>query len=350
MHHIIIGGGPAGLIAAETIRKLAPFDNISIISDEPEPAYSRMAIPYLLMGKVDEHGTHLRKSATHVADLKINWVQASVKSVNVASKTIALSTGKSTNLDASFDTLLIASGSHPIAPPIPGINSEGVHTCWTLADARHIMAKAGKGTRVLQLGAGFIGCIIMEALAARGVILSVVEMGDRMVPRMMGPAAGGMIRQWCEGKGVEVFTSTKVESIEAGKPLKVKLSNGKTVEADLLISAAGVRPAIGYLKDSGVECLLGVLTDAHLQTNVPGIYAAGDCAEAYDKISNKTIVSAIQPNAAEQARCAAINMVAYSRGEPAKTELKGVTQINVLDTLGLISCSFGNWQGVSGGE
>lgn len=350
MHHIIIGGGPAGLIAAETIRKLAPFDNISIISDEPEPAYSRMAIPYLLMGKVDERGTHLRKSTTHVADLKINWVQASVKSVNVASKTIALSTDKSTTLDASFDTLLIASGSHPIAPPIPGINSEGVHTCWTLADARHIMAKAGKGTRVLQLGAGFIGCIIMEALAARGVKLSVVEMGDRMVPRMMGPAAGGMIRQWCEGKGVEVFTSTKVESIEAGKPLKVKLSNGKTVEADLLISAAGVRPAIGYLKDSGVECLLGVLTDAHLQTNVPGIYAAGDCAEAYDKISNKTIVSAIQPNATEQARCAAINMVAYSRGEPAKTELKGVTQINVLDTLGLISCSFGNWQGVSGGE
>ncbi|HMS27945.1 MAG TPA: FAD-dependent oxidoreductase [Burkholderiaceae bacterium] len=346
MHHIIIGGGPAGLIAAETIRKLAPLDNISIISDEPEPPYSRMAIPYLLMGKVQEHGTHLRKNNAHLADLKVNWVQASVKSVNTATKTIALSTGVST----SFDTLLIASGSHPIAPPIPGIQSEGVHTCWTLADARHIMAKAGKGTRVLQLGAGFIGCIIMEALAARGVKLSVVEMGDRMVPRMMGPAAGGMIRQWCEAKGVEVFTSTKVESIEAGKPLKVKLSTGKTVEADLLISAAGVRPAIGYLKDSGIECLLGVLTDAHLQTNVPGIYAAGDCAEAFDKISNKTIVSAIQPNAAEQARCAAINMVAYSRGEPAKTELKGVTQINVLDTLGLISCSFGNWLGVGQAE
>ncbi len=346
MHHIIIGGGPAGLIAAETVRKLAPIDNISIISDEPEPPYSRMAIPYLLMGKVDERGTHLRKSATHVADLKINWIQASVKSVNSASKTIALSTGK----EISFDTLLIASGSHPVAPPIPGINAEGVHTCWTMADARHIMAKAGKGTRVLQLGAGFIGCIIMEALAARGVKLSVVEMGDRMVPRMMGPTAGGMIRQWCESKGVEVFTSTKVESIEAGKPLKVKLSNGKMVEADLLISAAGVRPAISYLKDSGVKCLFGVLTDAHLQTNVPGIYAAGDCAEAFDKISDKAIVSAIQPNAAEQARCAAINMVAYSRGQTAKTELKGVTQINVLDTLGLISCSFGNWQGVTGGE
>jgi NADPH-dependent 2,4-dienoyl-CoA reductase/sulfur reductase-like enzyme len=87
-----------------------------------------------------------------------------------------------------------------------------------------------------------------------------------------------------------------------------------------------------------------VLTDEHLQTNVPGIYAAGDCAEAFDKVSGKTIVSAIQPNAAEQARVAALNMVGQV------TELKGVTQINVLDTLGMISASFGQWDGVPGGE
>jgi NADPH-dependent 2,4-dienoyl-CoA reductase/sulfur reductase-like enzyme len=349
MHHVIIGGGPAGVIAAETIRKQAPYDNITIVSDESEPAYSRMAIPYLLMGNVKEDGTYLRKDPSHLKNLSINWVKASVKNVDAASKKIALSSG----IEVTFDTLLIATGSHPIKPPIPGIDSKGVHTCWTMEDARRIMEQANKGSRVLQLGAGFIGCIIMEALAARGVKLSVVEMGDRMVPRMMGPTAGGMIRDWVQAKGVEVFTATKVESIEAGSPLKVKLSNGKTVEADLIISAAGVRPAIGFLKDSGITCLLGVLTDAHLQTNVPGIFAAGDCAEAFDKISGKTIVSAIQPNAAEQARCAAINMVAFSRSEAPKTALKGVTQINVLDTLGLISSSFGNWQGVpstSGGD
>jgi NAD(P)H-nitrite reductase large subunit len=219
-----------------------------------------------------------------------------------------------------------------------------------MEDARHIMQLATKGARVLQLGAGFIGCIIMEALSARGVHLSVVEMGDRMVPRMMGPTAGGMIRDWCEAKGVQVFTGTKVESIAAGKPLQVKLSNGTTVEADLVISAAGVRPAIGYLKDSGVTCLLGVLTDEHLQTNVTGIFAAGDCAEALDKVSGKMIVSAIQPNAADQARVAAANMVAFARGNTLTAGLHGVTQINVLDTLGLISTSFGDWQGVPGGD
>ena len=363
-HHLILGAGPAGVIAAETIRKQAPNDRITIVGDEREPSYSRMAIPYLLIGNIDERGTYLRKSNSHFADLKVDVVQAKVTSVNAAGKTVALDNGQ----NMAFDTLLIATGSHPIRPPIPGIESEGVHTCWTLEDARKIAALATKGARVLQLGAGFIGCIIMEALAARGVQLSVVEMGDRMVPRMMGPTAGGMIRDWCEAKGVQVFTGTKVESISrAGaqgiggkimgllgaapdKGLQVKLSNGKTVEADLVISAAGVRPAIGYLEKSGVTCLLGVLTDEHLQTNVPGIYAAGDCAEAFDKVSGKMIVSAIQPNAAEQARIAAMNMVSYARGEAAKAELKGVTQINVLDTLGLISTSFGDWQGRPGGE
>ncbi|MEI8030556.1 MAG: FAD-dependent oxidoreductase [Comamonadaceae bacterium] len=345
-HHLILGAGPAGVIAAETIRKHAPLDVITIVGDEPESPYSRMAIPYLLMGNVDERGTYLRKSSSHFADLKINIVQARVQSVNVVSKKVTLDSGQS----MPFDTLLIATGSHPVQPPIPGIDAAGVHTCWTLQDARAIMALATKGARVLQLGAGFIGCIIMEALAARGVHLSVVEMGDRMVPRMMGPTAGGMIRDWCEAKGVQVFTGTRVEAIVAGAPLQVKLSNGQTVAADLVISAAGVRPAIGFLENSGVTCLLGVLTDQHLQTNVPGIYAAGDCAEAFDKISGKTIVSAIQPNAAEQARVAALNMVAFGRGKAPAADLKGVTQINVLDTLGLISTSFGDWQGVPGGE
>lgn len=345
-HHVIIGAGPAGVIAAETIRKHAPSDAVTLIGDEPEPSYSRMAIPYLLMGNIDESGTYLRKSASHFSDLHITLQRGSVQSVNAVAKTVSLASGEV----LSFDTLLIATGSHPVRPPIAGIESAGVHSCWTLDDARKIMALATQGARVLQLGAGFIGCIIMEALAARGVQLSVVEMGDRMVPRMMGPTAGGMILEWCEAKGVQVFTSTKVESITAGKPLQVRLSNGQTVEADLVISAAGVRPAIGFLEKSGVTCLLGVLTDAHLQTNAPGIFAAGDCAEAFDKVSGKTIVSAIQPNAAEQARIAALNMVAHAHGKAASAELPGVTQINVLDTLGLISTSFGDWQGRPGGE
>jgi NAD(P)H-nitrite reductase large subunit len=360
-HHVILGAGPAGVIAAETIRKHAPADTITLIGDEPDAPYSRMAIPYLLIGNIDERGTYLRKSPTHFDDLRITQIKAKVSQVDSRGRKVQLDNGQS----IAFDKLLIATGSHPVRPPIAGMDSPGVHPCWTLEDARAIQALAKPGARVLQMGAGFIGCIIMEALASRGVKLSVVEMGDRMVPRMMGPVAGGMIRDWCEAKGVQVFTGTKVEAIESGSGstgllgklasaiglssgdeggLKVRLSNGQTIEADLVISATGVRPAIGFLKDSGISCLQGVLTDARMQTSVPGIYAAGDCAEAFDKVSGKTIVSAIQPNAAEQARVAALNMVGQN------ADLKGVTQINVLDTLGLISTSFGNWEGLPGGE
>jgi NAD(P)H-nitrite reductase large subunit len=341
MKHVILGAGPAGVIAAETIRKHAPLDEIVLIGDEPEVPYSRMAIPYLLIGNVGEQGTHLRHDPGHFDKLCITVKRGvRAKSVDTAKKTVTLEDGST----GSYDRLLIATGSSPASPPIPGIHAAGVHPCWTLADARAIAERAVKGARVLQMGAGFIGCIIMEALAARGVQLTVVEMGDRMVPRMMGPTAGGMIRDWCEKKGVRVFTGTRVEAIDAGAPLSVRLSNGQRIEADLVISATGVKPNIGFLENSGITCLLGVLTDEHLQTSVPGVYAAGDCAEAFDKVSGRTIVSAIQPNAAEQARVAALNMV----GRP--TELRGVTQINVLDTLGLVSASFGEWQGVPGGE
>jgi NADPH-dependent 2,4-dienoyl-CoA reductase/sulfur reductase-like enzyme len=151
-----------------------------------------------------------------------------------------------------------------------------VHPCSTLAYAREITALAKREARVLQMGAVFIGCIIMEALAARHVQLTVVEMGDRMVPRMMGEGAGGMIKRWVEKKGITVYTSTRVEAIEPGPPLTVLLSNGKHLPVDLVISATGVQPNIGFLEDSGILCLQGVLTDERLQTNIAGVYAAGD--------------------------------------------------------------------------
>ena len=344
--HVNIGAGPAGVIAAETIRKHAPHDEITIVGEEKEAPYSRMAIPYLLVGNVAEPGTHLRKSATHFSDLKINVVQAQVNAAQAATKTIVLSNGQS----LSYDCLLVATGSTPMRPPIPGIDLPNIYSCWTLADARAIMDKVKPGSRVLQMGAGFIGCIIMEALAARiqthkAGKLTIVEMGDRMVPRMMGPAAGGMIKSWVQSKGVDVHTGAKVESItQNGAALVAKLSTGQSIEVDVIISATGVKPTIGFLKDSGITCKTGVLTDDRMQTNSQGVYAAGDCAEAYDHFTGAQVVSAIQPNAADQARVAALNMV----GQHAS--LKQVTQINVLDTLGLVSTSFGNWQGVPGGE
>ena len=343
MKHVILGNGPAGVIAAETTRKRSPEAEIVMIGSEDAPPYSRMAIPYLLMGNIQENGTYLRKDPKHFARLKINQLHATVKAVDCKAKQLIFE-GKE-NKSLAFDKLLIATGSVPVQPPVPGIDLPGVHPCWTLEDARAITKLAKLGSRVLQMGAGFIGCIILEALASRKVELTVVEMGNRMVPRMMTEVAGGMIKQWVQSKGIEVFTDTRVQEIsQSGSALKVQLSNGKTLEVDLVISATGVRPNIGYLNNSGLKIDTGILVNEYMQTSHPDIYAAGDVTESIDFSTGHRIVNAIQPSAAEQARIAGISMT----GGDAQSV--GAMQINVLDTLGLISSSFGLWSGAKGGD
>jgi len=168
-----------------------------------------------------------------------------------------------------------------------------------------------------------------------------------MVPRMMTEVAGNMIRTWCEGKGVRVHVRARVAEIRradgGGNALRLTLDNGQALDADLVIIAAGVRPVTAFLEGSGVACATGVLVDETMQTNVPGVYAAGDVAEAPDFATGGRSVYAIQPTAVEQARIAALNMA----GRPAGS--RGHMALNVLDTLGLISTSFGQWQGVPGG-
>jgi len=340
MKYVILGNGPAGVIAAETIRKRAPHDQIIMIGCEEAPPYSRMAIPYLLMGNIQEPGTYLRKDADHFEKLKIEQIRGKASSVDLKTKKIELD-GQS----ITFDKLLLATGSVPVQPPIPGIDLPGVHPCWTLEDARAIAKLAKPGSRVLQMGAGFIGCIILEALASQKVELIVVEMGDRMVPRMMTGVAGGMIKKWVQEKGVQVFTDTRVESIaKTDSCLTVKLSNGTSLEVDLVISATGVKPNIAFLKSSGLNIQTGILVNDQMQTSHPDVYAAGDVTESIDFSTGERIVNAIQPNAAEQARIAGISMT----GGDAQS--LGALQINVLDTLGLISSSFGLWAGAKGGD
>ncbi len=341
LRHVIIGSGPAGVVAAETLRRANPHASITLIGDELERPYSRMAIPYMLVGQIEESGAYLRKDVEHFANMRIELLRARVAGIDTQSQTISLQDGRA----MGYDRLLIASGSSPVRPPIPGMDLPSVLSCWTLSDARAIAAVVKPGARVLQMGAGFIGCIIMESLALRGRQLTVVEMGDRMVPRMMDEVAGGMIRRWCEAQGVRVRTGRRVANVVRSETgLDVTLDDGERLEVDVLISATGVRPNIGFLSGSGVAVATGVLVDTTMQTNIPHIYAAGDVAEAVEFGTGRLIVNAIQPDAVEQARIAALNMSGQS------ATLNGSFAFNVLDTLGLISTSFGQWQGVPGGD
>lgn len=350
MHHVVVGGGPAGAVAAETLRRLDPKAKITMVMDEDEPPYSRMAIPYFLANEIKEAGTFLRKDKGYwdqVAQVEYRR-KTRVEKIDSKKKELSLSTGRK----LKYDKLLLATGSMPIKPPVPGLDAkEGIYHCWTLEDARNISKRAKRGSKVVLMGAGFIGCIILEALAKRGVDLTVVEMEDRMVPRMMNAAGGGLIKKWCANHDVKVLTSTKVTAVEErkdkgkGHRFAVMVTPGKKpLEADLLVVATGVKPITDFLKGSGVKTDYGIVVNEHFATSAKDIYAAGDGCQGLDLSDGGWNVQAIQPTAVEHGRVAAQNMAGLA------IKHRGSLNMNVLATLGLISSSYGLWQGVKGGD
>ena len=342
MQHIIVGAGPAGVIAAETLRKADAQAEITIIGDEPEPPYSRMAIPYYLIDNIAESGTYLRDPEQHFKAQNIEVVQQRVESIDTGGKQLTLADGSK----RAYDKLLIATGSHPVSPPIPGLDLPQVHSCWTLEDARNIIKLAQPGSNVVLIGAGFIGCIILEALVKRGINLAVVEAGNRMVPRMLDENAGGLLESWCKNKGIDVRSSCTVDGVAAAADdqVEVSLSDGGKLSAALVITATGVKANTDLVDGSDIETDQGILVNRRMQTSNADVYAAGDVAQGVDFSTGNQEVQAIQPTATDHGRIAALNMAGQGG------EHHGTLNMNILDTVGLISCSFGLWMGVDGGE
>ncbi|RLA19034.1 MAG: NAD(P)/FAD-dependent oxidoreductase [Gammaproteobacteria bacterium] len=375
MKYVIVGAGPAGIVAAETLRKRDSECEITVIGGEAEAPYSRMAIPYFIAGQVDETGTHLRHGTSHLADLGITIIQAKVDKVLPAENRVILEAKQPANAapvqeekvgffkklfggsspasevaaeaggeSIAYDKLLLATGSRPSMPPISGLQgTAGVYNCWTLDDARNISSIAKEGSNVVLMGAGFVACIIIEALLKRNVNLTLMLGGSgRMVSRMMDHTAGDMIKRWCEDRGVKMITAGTVSGVGEGPVLE--RSNGDKEPVDLIVVATGVKPNIELLEGSGIEIDQGILINDYFQTNIENIYAAGDIAQGLDYSTGENAVHAIQPTAVDHARTAATNM---SGG---KVKYRGSLNMNVLDAAGLITNSFGSWQGVEGGE
>jgi NAD(P)H-nitrite reductase large subunit len=340
MKYVIIGAGPAGVRAAETLRHEDAKGDITLVSGEPGEPYARMAIPYILTGRIPESGAHQRRSPDHFDRLRVRYLNRK------AVRTDAGPNGGHVFLDngasLEYDRLLVATGSSPTLPPIPGTDEDGCVTCWTLEDARLILAKLRPGARVVMLGAGFVAGVIMKSLVESGAQLSVIAGRQGQILRsMMTPKGSAMIQRWLEGKGVNVITKGRSERIEPGPRL---VMDNQTLDADLIIMATGVHPNVAFLDGTGAQIDQGIVVDAHMRTTVPCIYAAGDVAQGRDFSTGEWVVHALQPTATEHGRVAALNMAGKN------VPYQGSLGMNVLDTVGLISYTFGLWNGREGGD
>lgn len=333
-HYVIIGGGPAATNALETLREIDPGSEISLICDEP--AHSRMALPYWLADQIPREHT-LTADEAYYQQLNVNaHIGTRVERIDSGAKQLSLSDGNT----LAFDQLLIATGSRPLPLSIPGADLPGVQSLWTLADTEAALAATAsqQRPRVLMIGSGFIGFIVLNAMYKRGWQLSVVEREAHVLPRMLTSDAAALVQDWLNSRGVNLYTSATVQSItENGADKQVNLADGTTVDVDLVIIATGVQPNLDCLQDSGIETDQGILVNDYLQTNIADIYAAGDVVQGAALFSAEKEIHAIQPTAIDHGRIAAANMagknVAYG----------GSLSMNVLDVCGLQCASYGNW-------
>jgi NAD(P)H-nitrite reductase large subunit len=335
--HLIVGGGTAGLNCIRTIREEdGGASEITLVS--AERPYSRMVLPYYLSRQIAESHVYTAPPAALAAwKVKALLGRRAVR-LDPAAGVCALDDGAT----VEFDDCLIATGSRAARPPIPGADGPGVHSFWTLEEARGVIAGVTPGSRVVMVGAGFISFTILNSILARGAKLTILEIAPRILPRMVDETCAGIVQRWLGQHGVTVragVTVTRVE--EARGRRKLHLQKGEPVTADVVIMATGIRTNLEWLAGSGIEMADGgqggILVDDHLRSSARNVYAAGDVARGRNLVTGAAEVHAIEPTAQEHGRVVGANMagrdVAY----------RGSLLMNIVEVCHLDVASFGQW-------
>jgi NAD(P)H-nitrite reductase large subunit len=333
--HVIVGGGTAGHNAINAIRQEeggAERSEIVLVADERP--YSRMVLPYYLGRTIAESHVYTITPA--------RLAQLGVKT-HLGRRATGLDprAGKLTLDDGAtveYDDLLVATGSSAVKPPVPGADGPGVHSFWTLEQARRVVAETTPGSHVVMVGAGFIAFTILNSILALGARLTIVEIAPQILPRMIDREGAAIVEGWLRKHGVEVRTGVSLTGIEtAGGKRRLAFRDGSRLDADVVIMATGIRTNLGWLEGSGIRVDKGVVVDERLRSSVPNVYAAGDVAEGRDLVTGQPDVHAIEPTAMEHGRVVGANMagrdVAY----------RGSLLMNILDVCRLDVASFGRW-------
>jgi NAD(P)H-nitrite reductase large subunit len=336
MQVVIIGAGPAGLTVAETLREHDRDAGITILSAEPFPPYAPPAMAdYFMTGREE---TLFWKGRDVCQRLGFNYREnVRVQAVRPAQKQLELAGGKT----LGYDRLVIASGSSLYAP-LPGRELPGVYDFKSLRAAQALVERAKKAARgkAVIVGAGFIGVEIAILLRELGLAVTLVEMADRVMPKMLDRETAEIALAALRSRGIEVRLELKASGfLGKRKVTGVQLESGRVFKADVYVAATGVKPHTEFLVGSGVEVGWGVHVDEHLRTNVPDIYAAGDVAETSDWLTGERYVHAIFPNAVAQGRIVALNLLGQT------TRYEGAETMNSLKHLGLPVMAVGEMSG-----
>ncbi len=311
MRAVIIGNSAAGLAGAETLRRLAPQAEITIVSDEPYPPYCRPLLTYLLGGDIQEKDLWLRAQDYYQAWRFRPVLGRRVLEVNPAAQTVALDNGD----QLPYDRLLVASGARPLLPGIPGEDLEGVFTIRTLGQFQVMLQQLRPGMRVAVVGSGLVGIKTAQALAQAGFHVTLVARKAQVLSNLLDARAAALLHQALQDIGVKLrFHAVPAAlSDRQGRVAGVVLTDGAEIPAELVIFGIGVRPNTEFLAAAGLSAPQGLPVDPQLRLGAGHLYAAGDCVLPLDRLTGRPTYFAIWPAAVEQGRIAGANMAGYQR-------------------------------------
>lgn len=304
-HYLIVGASHAGREALTAIRMADPDARLVMLSRERHPPYSPTILPYVVSGRSDPERVSLGTAAWFAENRAELVMDARVVAVDTAARAVRLADGGRW----TYDKLLLATGAEPVVPPVKGMGQVRYHVLRTLDDAMAIRVRAATARRVVVLGAGLVGMHAAETLAEAGLDVTVVEMRSHVLAEYFDPRASTLIRETFERHGVRMMMDRRVErATQVGSSSRLGLDDGTELEADLLVVAAGVRPALDMLAGSGIATDKGILVDQRMRTTADGIWAAGDVAQAVGFLTGAPVVNGTLPEAVEQGRIAGMDM------------------------------------------
>ncbi|MDD5462047.1 MAG: FAD-dependent oxidoreductase [Methylococcales bacterium] len=300
---VIIGGGAAGNVAAETLRREGYSGPITLFSADVSVPYDRPKLSKsYLAGVTPPESNPLRSFGfyqQHNIDLKLNARVAKIDTVN---QNVQLIDGGK----QSYDSLLLATGAEPVKLDVPGAGLPHVFYLRTLADSRALIARALAAQRVVIIGASFIGLEVAASLSMRNLEVHVVAPGSSPMEKILGIEVGTFIRKLHEQHGVKFHLGAKAASIDEHN---VILTNGHILPADFVVAGIGVKPSISLAEKAGIILDRGVKVNEYLETSIPGIFAAGDIARWPDRLTGEGIRVEHWVVAQRQGRTAARNIL-----------------------------------------
>lgn len=320
MRYIIVGGSAAAVSGIEAIRSVDKTSQIELFSDEETPLFSRVLLPYYVAEELSKPLLNFRSLDFFEVNNVTPHLGVRVQEVLPDSKAIRTEDDET----YEFDRLLLATGGKAIIPSIAGVDKKGISPLKTMEDAERIYNL--KGTKAVVIGAGSVGVESCISLMRRDLKVTLVEQLGHVLPTVFDEEAASIIQKVVEGYGIEVITGERALQFTGNGHVQSVVMSTREIECDMVVLAAGVRPAVELAEEAGIEigALGGIKVDSHMMTSNSDVFAAGDVCETFDIARNAPFINAIWPMAVEQGRVAGLNMAGHNTQYPGSVRMNSI--------------------------